>query len=100
MDTDQECAQALAAGRQDFAGYVTSQTVVNANIAAGLPVKQLGSPVFSEDLAAAFDKNSTLSTASLQTEVNNTITKMHSDGTLTSLSMKWFNEDITMAPNQ
>jgi polar amino acid transport system substrate-binding protein len=100
LDTDQECAQALAAGRQDFAGYVTSQTVVNANIAAGLPVKQLGSPVFSEDLAAAFDKSSTLSTASLQTQVSNTITKMHSDGTLTSLSMKWFEEDITMAPNQ
>ena len=100
LDTDQECAQALAAGREDFAGYVTSQTVVNANIAAGLPVKQLGSPVFSEDLAAAFDKNSTLPTTSLQTEVNNTITGMHSDGTLTSLSMKWFGEDITMAPNQ
>ena len=100
LETDQECAQALAAGREDFAGYVTSQTVVNANIAAGLPVKQLGSPVFSEDLAAAFDKSSTLPTASLQTEVNNVITKMHSDGTLTSLSMKWFGEDITMDPNQ
>ena len=100
LDTDQECAQALAAGRQDFAGYVTSQTVVNANIAAGLPVKQLGSPVFSENLAAAFDKSSTLSSATLQTAVNDTITKMHSDGTLTSLSMKWFNEDLTMAPNQ
>lgn len=100
LDTDQECAQALAAGREDFAAYVTSQTVVNANIAAGLPVKQLGSPVFSEDLAAAFDKNSTLPTDSLQTEVNNVITGMHNDGTLTSLSMKWFGEDITMSPTQ
>jgi len=100
LDTDQECAQALAAGREDFAGYVTSQTVVNANIAAGLPVKQLGSPVFSEDLAAAFDKNSTLPTDSLRAEVDKVITGMHNDGTLTSLSMKWFEEDITMAPNQ
>jgi len=100
LETDQECAQALAAGREDFAAYVTSQTVVNANVAAGLPVKQLGSPVFSEDLAAAFDKNSTLPTDSLQTEVNNVITGMHSDGTLTSLSMKWFGEDITMSPTQ
>jgi len=99
LDTDQECAQALAAGREDFAGYVTSQTVVNANIAAGLPVKQLGSAVFSEDLAAAFDKNSTLPTDSLRTEVDKIITGMHSDGTLSSLSMKWFEEDITMAPN-
>ena len=99
LDTDQECAQALQAGRQDFVGYVTSQTVVNANIAAGLPVKQLGSPVFSEDLAAAFDKSSTLPSDSLRAEVDKTITAMHNDGTLTSLSMKWFNEDLTMAPN-
>ena len=73
---------------------------MNANIAAGLPVKQLGSPVFSEDLAAAFDKNSTLPTDSLQAEVNNTITTMHNDGTLTELSLLWFGEDITMAPTQ
>jgi polar amino acid transport system substrate-binding protein len=98
LDTDQECAQALAAGREDFAGYVTSQTVVNANIAAGLPVKQLGSPVYSEDLAAAFDKSSTLPTDSLRAEVDKVITNMHNDGTLSSLSMKWFKEDLTQAP--
>jgi polar amino acid transport system substrate-binding protein len=100
LDTDQECAQALAAGREDFAGYVTSQTVVNANIAAGLPVKQLGSPVYSEDLAAAFDKSSTLPTDTLRAEVDKIITNMHNDGTLTSLSMQWFSEDLTMAPIQ
>lgn len=100
LDTDQECAQALAAGREDFAAYVTSQTVVNANINAGLPVKQLGSPVFSEDLAAAFDQSASLPTDSLQTEVNNIITEMHNDGTLTQLSNQWFGEDITMDPTQ
>jgi len=100
LETDQECAQALAAGREDFAGYVTSQTVVNANIAAGLPVKQLGSPVFSEDLAASFDKSSTLPTDSLRAEVDTIINGLHSDGTLTSLSTKWFGEDITMDPTQ
>ena len=99
LETDQECAQALAAGREDFAAYVTSQTVVNANVAAGLPVKQLGSPVFSEDLAPSYDKASTLSTESLRAEVDKIITGLHDDGTLTSLSMKWFGEDITMAPN-
>lgn len=100
LETDQECAQALAAGREDFAAYVTSQTVVNANVAAGLPVKQLGSPVFSEDLAPSYDKSSTLPTDSLRAEVDKIITGMHSDGTLSSLSMKWFEEDITMAPTQ
>jgi polar amino acid transport system substrate-binding protein len=99
LETDQECAQAIAAGRQDFQGYVTSQTVVNANIAAGLPVKQLGEPVYSEDLAAAFDKSSTLPSDTLRAEVDKIITSMHSDGTLSELSMKWFKEDLTMAPN-
>jgi len=95
LETDQECAQALAAGRKDFVGYVTSQTVINANIDAGLPVKQLGDPVFSESLAAAFDKQSTLSTDSLRTKVDEIITGMHKDGTLSSLSMQWFGEDLT-----
>jgi len=95
LETDQECAQALAAGREDFVGYVTSQTVVNANIDAGLPVKQLGDPVFSESLAAAFDKQASLSSDSLRAEVDNIITGMHQDGTLSSLSMQWFGEDLT-----
>jgi polar amino acid transport system substrate-binding protein len=99
LPTDQECAQAIAAGRQDFVGYVTSGTVVDANIAAGFPVVKLGSPVFSEDLAAAFDKSSTLPTDSLRAEVDKIFTTMHSDGTLSSLSVKWLGEDLTMAPN-
>jgi polar amino acid transport system substrate-binding protein len=99
LSTDQECAQAIAAGRQDFVGYVTSGTVVDANIAAGFPVVKLGSPVFSEDLAAAFDKSSTLPTDSLRAEVDKIINAMHSDGRLSDLSKKWLGEDLTMAPN-
>ena len=90
----------LAAGRRDFAAYVTSQTVVNANINAGLPVRQLGTAVFSEDLAPAYDKSSTLPTDSLRTEVDSIITGMHNDGTLSELSLEWFGEDITMNPTQ
>ncbi len=100
LDTDQECAQAIASGRKDFVGYVTSATVVDANIAAGMPVVKLGNPVYSEDLAAAFDKASTLPSDTLRAEVDKTITKMHSDGTLTALSNKWFKMDLTQAPNK
>lgn len=99
LPTDQECAQAIMSGRQDFVGYVTSQTVVNANIAAGFPVVQLGSPVYSEDLAAAFDKSSTLPTATLREEINKIITAMHNDGRLSALSIQWLGEDLTQAPN-
>jgi polar amino acid transport system substrate-binding protein len=99
LSTDQECAQAINAGRQDFVGYVTSETVVNANLAAGFPVVKLGSAVYSEDLAAAVDKSSSLPTASLLAEVNRIFNQMHSDGTLSALSIKWFGEDLTQAPN-
>jgi polar amino acid transport system substrate-binding protein len=99
LPTDQECAQAIAAGREDFIGYVTSETVVDANIAAGFPVVKLGSPVYSEDLAAAFDKTSSLSTDSLRAEVDKLFTAMHSDGRLKDLSNKWFKLDLTETPN-
>ncbi len=99
LDTDQECAQALVAGRQDFVGYVTSETVVDANIAAGMSVKKLGKPVYSEDLAAAFDKSSTLDTASLRAAVDMTFAKMHSDGSLSALSNQWFKSDLTQSPS-
>ena len=98
LETDQECAQAINAGREDFVGYVTSSTVVDANIAAGFPVVKLGSPVYSEDLAAAFDKTSTLPTTTLRAEVDKLFNAMHSDGRLAELSNQWFGVDLTQSP--
>jgi polar amino acid transport system substrate-binding protein len=98
LDTDQECAQAIAAGREDFVGYVTSATVVDANIAEGFPVVKLGSPVYSEDLAAAFDKSSTLPADTLRAEVDKLFTAMHEDGRLSELSNQWFGTDLTELP--
>lgn len=95
LETDQECAQAMNAGREDFVAYVTAKTVVDANVSEGLSVKQLGEPIFSENLAAAFDKSSSLSTDTLRAEVDQIIIGMHKDGTLSALSMKWFGEDLT-----
>ena len=95
LPTDQECAQALAAGREDFVGYVTAITVVNENIASGIPVVQVGEPVFSEVLAAAFDKSSSLPTDTLRAEVDKLFNAMHADGRLADLSNKWFSIDLT-----
>lgn len=97
LETDQECAQAIAAGREDFIGYVTSETVVDANIAAGIPVVKVGEPVYYEKLGAAFDKSSTLPTDTLRAEVDKVFNAMHSDGRLTKLSEQWFGGDYTKA---
>jgi polar amino acid transport system substrate-binding protein len=95
LPTDQECPQALAAGRKEFVAYVTSITVVESNIAAGLPVKQLGDAVFKEKNAIAIDKASSYDTAAFVKAVDDAVKAMHADGTLSALSIQWFGSDLT-----
>ena len=96
LPTDQECPQALAAGRKEFVAYVTSITVVESNIAAGLPVKQLGDPIFREKNAIAIDKASRFDTAAFVKAVDDAVKAMHADGTLSALSIQWFGVDQTL----
>lgn len=98
LDTDQECAQALQSGRKDFVGYVTSGTVVDQNIANGLAVVKVGGAVYAENLAVAVDKAHTKDITSLVSTLDGFVKAMHSDGTLTTLSNKWFQADLTQAP--
>jgi polar amino acid transport system substrate-binding protein len=97
MPTDQECPQALAAGHKDFMAYATSKPVVDANIAAGMPVKQLGGPVFLEKNAIAFDKTSKLDQTSALEAIDKIVNDMHADGTLSALSVKWYGTDLTQS---
>jgi polar amino acid transport system substrate-binding protein len=97
LETDQLCAQAISSGRTDFEGWLSSSTTVDAALDAGTPVVNVGAPVFYESLAVAFDKNGPTHT-DLQNQVNTIINAMHSDGTLTALSKKWFGDlDLTKA---
>lgn len=98
LDSDQECAQSIASGRKDFEAFVTSATVVDQNIANGVPVVKVGDPVYSENLAVAIDKSHKLDPTSLVSKLDDAVKAMHSDGTLTKLSNQWFNADLTQAP--
>lgn len=100
LPTDQECAQAIAAGRPEFQTYLTSGTVVSSNIENGLPVVKVGDVVFVEELAPAIDKNSSYDTESFIAAVSDAIEGMHADGTLSNLSMQWFGVDLTQDPRQ
>src|SRR5512141_71098 len=100
LDTDQECAQALQAGRKDFVGYATSGTVVDQNIANGLAVVKVDGPVYAENLAVAIDKAHTKDIASLVSTLDGYVKAMHQDGTLSTLSKKWFQSDLTQPPTQ
>jgi polar amino acid transport system substrate-binding protein len=90
LDTDRLCAEAWKAGRQDFEGWLSSSTTVQAAIDEGLPLVAIGEPVFYEPLGVAFDKSGP-DPASVVTKVNTILDEMHADGRLTTLSEKWFN---------
>jgi polar amino acid transport system substrate-binding protein len=97
-DTDSTAIQDLALGdgvRLD--AVISSKTTLEGAIAKGKPIKVVGEPVFYEPLAVAFDRSAQLDPSSLVEEVNSIIAEMHADGTLTELSMKWYDEDFTQA---
>ena len=97
LKTDADCPQTWAAGRNDFEGWLSSSTTVDGAIAAGMPVVKVGAPVYYEPLAVAVDKsgpNDTDFVAALKTIIDG----MHADGTLTTLSQKWFKADLTQGP--
>ena len=97
LPTDRNCAESWAAGRKDFDGWLTSSTTVQAAIDEGLPVVALGDPVYFEPLAAAFDKNIE-DNDSLVAAIDAIIGEMHADGTLSTMSQKWFGLDLTTSP--
>jgi len=97
-DTDVPALQDLALGdgvRLD--AVLTAQPTGAGVIADGLPVKQLGEPVYFEYLAGAFDKNSTLDSAPLVKKISEIILEMINDGTLSEYSMTWYDLDLAAA---
>jgi polar amino acid transport system substrate-binding protein len=100
LSTDSECLQSIQAGRREFQVVLTSDTVVNAAIAQGIPVHKVGSPVYSEELAVAFDRNASRDPSRLAQRVGEILQEMHNDGTLTRLSLQWFGEDLTQDPRR
>jgi polar amino acid transport system substrate-binding protein len=89
-DTDTTALQDLALGDGTRLDAVMTSEPTAAAFAEENPVKIVGDPVFGEPLAVAFDKDSELDGATLQEEVDRIVADMHADGTLTQLSMKWY----------
>ena len=69
------------------------------NMKNGIPVHKVGHPVFAENLAVAFDKNSFKDNTRLVKKVSEIIIDMHEDETLSTFSIKWFKEDRTKDPS-
>jgi polar amino acid transport system substrate-binding protein len=97
LKTDAECPQTWGSGRNDFQGWLSSSTTVDGAIAAGLPVVKVGDPVYFEPLAVAVDKSGP-NDSDFMAKVTQIVNDMHTDGTLTAFSQKWFKADLTKGP--
>jgi len=93
--TDSEAIQDLTLGenaRED--AVMSAQPTIQEAINSGSPLVFVGTPAFYEPLAFALDKGRGPSDKML-TKLNEIIAAMHADGTLSDLSVKWYDIDIT-----
>ena len=98
FDTDTTAFQALESGQVD--AVMSATPTIQGAIDKGRPMQLLGEPLFSEPLSVAFDKASELDQTSLVEAVSAIVEEMHSDGTLSDLSMEWYGEDIMIDPSE
>ena len=91
FDTDTDALDNLALGdgtRCDAA--ISAQQTIQAYIDAGGPIKIVGDPLYYEPLCIALDKNDPKDAQSLADAVSQIVQDMHDDGTLSTLSKKWY----------
>ena len=69
-------------------------------IERGLPIKQLGDPVYYDYVAAAIDKKSSRDPGSFVRRVSEIMQQMHQDGTLVTLSRKYYGDDFATAAEE
>ncbi len=94
-ETDLLMLQDLALGdgiRLD--GGLTALPTGLGAIGDGMPIKQLGEPVFFEYLAPAIDKASLLDAKPLLAKVSEIVQGLHKDGTLKTLAEKHYGSDL------
>jgi len=99
LPTDRDCAVQWQSGRHDFEGWLSSDTTVAQAIKDGLPLVKVGKPVYSEPLAVAADKSGP-NPSDFLAWLDQQITALHADGTLSAMSVKWFGADITKDPSK
>ena len=95
-DTDSSAIADLELGDGKRLDAVISATpTLEGAIENGKPIKLVGDPIYYEPLAVAIDRNSPEDPMPLVEAISDIIEEMHSDGTLTELSMEWYGTDLT-----
>jgi polar amino acid transport system substrate-binding protein len=97
-DTDSTALEDLSIGdgaRLD--AVITAQPTGQEAIKNGRPLKQLGDPIYFEYLAPAIDRSAGKDPQSFIAEVSKIVSGLHGDGTLKSLSEKYYGTDLAGA---
>jgi polar amino acid transport system substrate-binding protein len=99
LPTDNECVQAVKAGRK-FDAIVANGNGLADAVASGQPIRILeGPPIFTVSVAYALDKSGP-DTASMLTALNKIVADMHADGTFSTLSKQFFEgKDVSVKPS-
>ena len=98
LPTDNECIQAVQAGRKYDAIVANANGLADA-VKSGAPIRILdGPPIFTVSVAFALDKSGPDNKA-LIALLNEIVAEMHADGSLTALSTKWLGgKDVSKKP--
>ncbi len=97
-DVDLPVLQDLALGDgAELDAALVAQPTGQKAIEDGMPLKQLGQPVFFEYMAAAIDKKSGQDPVAFVRKVSEIIQEMHKDGALLKFSQKHYGQDFTTA---
>jgi polar amino acid transport system substrate-binding protein len=100
-DTDTSALEDLAMGDGVRLDAVLTDPDTGQNaIRKGLPLKQLGEPVYYDYVAAAIDKKSGRDPVPFVRQVTKIVQQMHQDGTLRTLSQKYYAGDFTTAASE
>jgi polar amino acid transport system substrate-binding protein len=91
-NTDVPAIKDLEVGRLDAA--ISSLTTLQGAQEGGSAIEIVDN-VFFEPLSVAVDRNTSLDPASFVEELDRIVQEMHSDGTLSALSEKWFGQDLS-----
>ena len=97
LPTDNECIQAVQAGRK-FDAIVGNANALADAVRGGAPIRVLDvPPIFTVSVAFALDKSGPDDKALLAL-LNEIVAEMHADGTLSKLSIQHLKQDMSKSP--
>lgn len=96
FDVEAPGLEALAQGDGvELAAFLCQEPIGQAAIDAGLPLKPIGEPAFFAYSAGAVDRSSGADTTRFLARINEIVAGLHADGTMSALSMEYYDHDYT-----